>query len=156
MIDAGEPVGVLGDESQTHQTAPVLSEERGVAQVEMVDDHLLHPRHVTGVGVVGLLRRLVALAEADEVGGDHPEPGIDQWRDHLAVEVAPRRFAMHREHDRTVGRALVEIVDTQRAPWLVGVLIVHLDVVRRERIAGQVGESLVGGSQCLHRVLASR
>ncbi len=110
----------------------------------MVDDRRLHPGDVAGVGVVVLLARLVRLAEADEVGGDDPQAGCGEERDHLAVQVAPRRLTVHREHDRPVGGTLVEIVDPERATRFAGVLIVDLDVVRRERVVGEIDEAIIG------------
>ena len=47
---------------------------------------------------------------------------------------------MHREDDRAVGGSLVEIVDPQAA----AILVVDLDVVRRERVVGKIGEAIVG------------
>ena len=40
-------------------------------------------------------------------------PAPVEHRDHLAVEEAPRRLAVHEQHDRPVARALVEVVDAQ-------------------------------------------
>lgn len=50
---------VLRDGAQPDEPAPVLPEERGVAQIEVVDDRRLHPRDVSRVGVVRRLGRLV-------------------------------------------------------------------------------------------------
>lgn len=44
--------------------------------------------------VVRVLNRLVGTAEADEVGGDDPTAARQDHRDHLAVDVAPRRLTV--------------------------------------------------------------
>ena len=91
------------------------------------------------VGVVALLGRFVALAEADQVGCDYPQTGAGEQRNHLAVQVAPTRLTVHGQHDRTVGGTLVEVVDPQRA----AVEVIDLDVVWGKRITGKVNESFV-------------
>ena len=63
--DAREAVGVLADQAQADQTAPVLTHEREVAQVERVEQRGAHPLDVARVGVVGAFGRLVGAAEAD-------------------------------------------------------------------------------------------
>ena len=90
--------------------------------------------------------RLVGPPEPDEVGRDTPEAGLDEHRDHVAVQVAPRRLAVEQQHHRAVGRPLVEVVDAQRAALAVG----DVGVVRLEREVGQPGEPVVGRSQDLH------
>ena len=118
-----------------------------VAQVERVEQRGPHPLDVRRVRVVGARRRLVGAAEADQVGRDRAQPGGGEHRDHRAVEEAPRRLAVHEQHDRRVARALVEVVHAQRAVaagW-------DLDVVRRERETGQVGEAVVRGTDDVHR-----
>ena len=87
---------------------------------------------MTGVAVVGHLRRLVTTAEADEVGGDHPVTGGNQRRDHVAIEVAPRWLTVHQQHDGTVGPAFVQVVDPQRATVTIG----YFGVVRFKRVTG--------------------
>ena len=47
---------------------------------------------------------------------------------------------MHRQDNRPVSRALVEIVDAEGA----AVLVVDLDVVRCEGVAREISETLVG------------
>ena len=139
--------GCSATSAQADQAAPVLAEERHVVEVELVEQQAAHPLDVAGVGVVAALGRLVRAAEADQVGGDAPQSGVDQHRDHRPVEEAPRRLAVHEQHDRAVGRALVEVVHAQRAAVAVG----HLDVVRRERRSRAVRRSArrgCGGPSC--------
>src|SRR5215211_6624014 len=58
------------------------------------------------------LVRLVGAPRTEEVGNDHPIAGLDQRGDKVAVEVAPRRVAMH-QHDRgRVTRALVYVMES--------------------------------------------
>ena len=94
---------------------------------------------MTGVAVVGHLRRLVTTAEADEVGGDDAQARCGEERDHLAVQVAPRRLTVHAQNRSPIGRALVEVVDPQSA----AVEVIDLDVVWGKRITGKVNESFV-------------
>jgi hypothetical protein len=73
--DAGEALGVLADQAQADQPAPVLAHQRDVGQVEPVEEQLAHPLDVAGEGVVGALGRLVRSAEADQVGRHDLQPG---------------------------------------------------------------------------------
>ena len=61
--------GCSADEPQPDQAAPVLADQRDVAQVERVE-HRAHPVDVALVGVVLARGGLVGAAEADQVGGD--------------------------------------------------------------------------------------
>jgi hypothetical protein len=144
--------GVQRHQAQADQATPVLAEEGDAAQVEPVEQRLAHPLDVPGVGVVGLLRGLVAAADADQVGRDHPVPGLDQAGDHVAVQEAPRGLAVHQQHRRGVGRALVDVGDAEGA----AVAVVDLDVVRVERVTVEALEPIVGGAQCLHVVSPRR
>ena len=49
-----------------------------------------------------------------EVGRDDPQAGVDEHRHDVAVEVGPGRLAVQQQHDRAVGRTLVEVVHPQR------------------------------------------
>ena len=71
--DAGEPVGVLGDQPQPDQPAPVLADQGHLAQVEVVEGQLAGPLDVPGVGVVARRQRLVRPAEPDR--GPAPRTG---------------------------------------------------------------------------------
>ena len=116
-----EPIGVLADETQADEPAPVLADERHVAKVELIEERAPHPLDVPRVGVVGACRGLVGATEADQIGRDATQSGVDEHRDHLAVEETPRRFAVEQQHDVCVARSLVEIVDPERGPSLEGV-----------------------------------
>jgi hypothetical protein len=143
--DAGEAVRVLGHHAQPDQTAPVLSDQRRPR-------HLVLPQPGVQPGDLPLERvvlaggRLVGPAEADQVRREHAQPGAGEDRDHVPVQVAPRRLAVHAEHDRSVARALVDVVDPQRAAVSVG----NLGVVGLEGVAGQIPEPLVGRAMGLH------
>ena len=70
----GEPVGVLGDQAQPDQPAPVLADQRHVAQVEHVEAPARAPTRRAGRSVWSAGRgRLVRAAEADQVGRDGPQ-----------------------------------------------------------------------------------
>ncbi len=92
--DAVESVGVLGDETQADERAPVLPDERRVLQIDRVEPRG-HPVDMALIGVVVELGRLVAAAEADQIGGEHPMSRGCEDRDHLPVQVRPRRLAVH-------------------------------------------------------------
>jgi hypothetical protein len=105
--DAREALRVLGDQAQAEQPAPVLADQRHVGQVERVEQHRAEPLDVPRVRVVLDGGGLVGPAEADEVGHDAPEAGLDEHRHHPAVEVAPRRLAVQQQHRRA--GALVDV-----------------------------------------------
>ena len=147
-----EAIGVLGHQSQPDEAAPVLPDEGEVAQVELVEQGRAHPLDVPGIGVVVLRVGLVGATEADEVGGDGAEARVDEQRDHLAVEVAPRRLAVHEQDGGSVGPALVEVVDAEPPAFTV----VDLHVVRGEGKVGQRGEARVGCAECVHDCSSSR
>ena len=102
---AGEPVGMLGHQPQPDQPAPVLADQRHVAQVEVVEGELAHPLDVPRERVVRHRQRLVGPAEPDQVRRDAPDPGVGQHRDHVPVEERPRRLAVQQQRDRPVRAA---------------------------------------------------
>ena len=123
-----DAVGLLDGEAEADRPAPVLDDDREVAQVELLDE----PRDRAGVEVVGVVlaaERLVGAAEAEVVGRDRAGRR-DELGDDLAVEVRPGRLAVQQQDGRP--GALVEVVHAQA---------VLLDVVRREAVAGQVVEA---------------
>ncbi len=140
--DPGEAPLVLGRDTEPHETAPVLADERHGAEVE-----LLHPPRdpvdVALVGVVGAEGGLVRAPEAHEIRSEDAVTRGDEDRDHLPVEEAPGRLAVEEEHRRRGGRALVEVVDAEA---------IHGRVARCERELGKVREPLVRRAQELHRV----
>ena len=73
-------------------------------QVERAEERSSHPLHVRRVGVVAAFGRLVRATEPDEVGRNATQSGGRQHRDHFAVQEAPRRLAVHQEHDLAVAR----------------------------------------------------
>ena len=130
---AGEAISVLGDEAQPDQTAPVVTHEGDVTQLQLLDQ-AAHPVHVALIGVVFATHRLVGAAEADQVGSDHPVAGGGDDRHGAAVEVRPRGLAVEQQHRGCAGRPFVEVVDPHP---------VDLDVVWRERVGGKGGEALL-------------
>ena len=104
------------------------------------DEPLAHPIHVARERVVALCGGLVRAAEADEVGRDHAVPVRREAGDDLAIQVRPRRVAVHEHDRRRAARALVYVVHAQRG----AVLRLHLRVVRREGVAVELLEAGVG------------
>ncbi len=132
--DPFEPVGVLGGHPQPDQSAPVLREQRGGRQLDRIEEPL-HPGDVRGVGVGRSFGRFVGAAEPDEVGCDTAQPGVDQERDHAAVQVAPRGFAVQEQHRWAVGRTFVDVGDPEA---------VDVDVLRFVGEVVEPGETIVG------------
>jgi len=121
-----------------------------VAEVEPVEQGFAEPVDVALVGVQEAIRWLVGLAEADEVDGHAAVPGCHQRWDGVAVQVAPRRVAVHQQDRlagrlRRIARALVDVVHSQSGAPVVARL--DFDVVRRERVVDQIVESRVGRAQ---------
>jgi hypothetical protein len=98
----GEPVGVLRDQAEPDQPAPVLSDQRDVVQVQLVEGQRADPLDVPGVAVVGDACRLVGAPEADQVRGDRADPGIREHPDHVAVEERPARLTVQQQRHRPV------------------------------------------------------
>ena len=93
--EPADPVGALDREPEPDRPAPVLDDDGGVAQVELVGE----PRDRADVAVVGVVlepERLVRAAEAEVVGSDRPRRR-GQLRDDLPVEVRPGRLAVQEE-----------------------------------------------------------
>ena len=91
---------------------------------------------------------IVGATVAQQVRRDDPGGGFDEHGEHLAVEVAPARFAVEAEEDLL--RLRIAFVQVVTAQALVAVEVV--DVVGAERVVGQVRESILWGSECLgHR-----
>ena len=117
-------------------------------QVEPLDERD-QASPVETVGVHGVVHRLVAAPEAEEIGRHHPRTGPHEHRDHLAVQVRPRRLAVQtQEHPVRIGRPLVhaghpQTVETRQV----------VDVPRLERKAAEVLEPVVGGADHLQRCL---
>ena len=126
---------MLGHQPQADEPTPVLADKGQAGEVEPVEERFAHPVDVALVRVLGAGRRLVGPTETHQIRGDAPEAGLDDDRDHLAVQVAPRRFAVHQQ-DRLTARApaFVHVLDSQAVarPVTSG----NLDVVRLERVAG--------------------
>ena len=98
------------------------------------------------VGVILDPAGLVGAAEADQVGREHAVSGVSQRRNHRAVQVAPGGLAVQQHDRRAICRTLVQEVHAQRR----SIACRHVYVVRYERIAFQVFESGVRGSQHIH------
>ena len=137
---------VFGHEPQANHAAPVLAEVGDVGEIKVVEQGVGHPCHVTRVAVVGDFSWLVGASKSHEVWSHYAVTSGDQQGNHVAIQERPRWLAMHQQHWGCVGRTFVDVMHSQRAT----VAVVDLEVVRLERIVGQVGKSFVGGAKCLH------
>ena len=117
-----------------------MADERRLAQIDG-REQALHPIDVTLVRVVLTLHRLVRAAEADEIGRDRAESCGGEDRDHLAIQVRPRRLAVEAEDRRCRRRSLVDVVDAETA---------DLRVVRLEGISREIGEPRIGRAKIFH------
>jgi hypothetical protein len=106
---ASESLRVLAHQPQSGQAAPVLGEERNVGQIQQVEQQLAKPLDVPCVGVLMALTRFVRPTKPDQVRGDDAVPGAHQTRNHEAVQVRPRWFAVQQHRDLPVARPFVEI-----------------------------------------------
>ena len=116
---------MLGDESEPDEPAPVLADEGDLAEVETLE-HGTHPVDVALVGVVVGRGRFVGAAEADEIGCHSAATCRGKERDHLPVEIRPRRLTVQEEDGWGGLRSLVEVVDAEA---------VDLEIVRAEGVA---------------------
>src|SRR5438132_11086522 len=105
---AGEPVALLRYQPQADQSAPILAEESDVAEIERAQEGA-HPIEMSLIGVVRAARWFVAAAEAGHVGSDGAQARGGKHRDHLPVEVAPRRLAVEEQDRRPL--ALVDVME---------------------------------------------
>jgi hypothetical protein len=140
--DAREAVGVLGDEAQSDEPAPVLPHEHDVAQAQPLEERLPGPRDVPGVAVRGHGGGFVGAAEADQIGRDGADPGRGQHLDHPPVEEPPGRLPVQQGDDRAVGRACLDVRHPQPAVDLHGPGLVP--EVR------EIGEPAIGGPEHVH------
>ncbi len=133
-----DPIRPLDGEPEADRAAPVVHDHGRLGEVELVDEPL--DRVVVQVVRVVLdARRLVRAAEPVVVGRDHATHRGER-RDQLPVQERPGRLAVEQEDRRAL--ALVDEVHPQP---------VLLEVVRREVVAGEVLEPLVGRAVGLHR-----
>jgi len=140
-----EAVGVLGGHAQTDQSAPVLANQGRAAHV-VRSKPSGEPFDLAVVAVVLALRRLVRAAEADQVRGEHAQTVRREHRDHLPVEIAPRRLPVHADHDGPAAWTGVDVVDAERAPLAVG----NVGVMGFVGETRQVRKAFVGCAQELH------
>ena len=94
--------------AQPDEAAPVLTEQVDVGQAQLLDEGL-EPLVVTQIAVGLDLGGLVGPAHPEVVHGDHPVAGIGEHRDHVPVQVGPRRLAVEEQHDLAVGGTLVHV-----------------------------------------------
>ena len=135
--EPGDAIRALDREPQSDRPAPVLDDDGGIAQVELVGE-ALDRRKVEVVGVVLDPGRLVRAPEPEVVGRDGAS-GTRDGRDHLAIQERPGRLAVQEQH--RIARALVDVVHPQP---------VLLDVVRLEVVAREPDELLIGRAVDLH------
>ena len=102
-------VGTVGAEVARHLAAAHREADEGdVAQVEPVD----HRCEVAGEGVVVVGRgvaRLVALAEAAAVVGDHPVAGIGEGGQLARPGLTAERPAVHEDDGAAVAAAVLDV-----------------------------------------------
>lgn len=131
---AAEAVGHRHRQCQADQPAPILTDQRDVRQVQCL--YQVEQRVAVKVETVrGLVHRLVRTAEADQVGCDYPA-GRGEYRDHLAIEVGPRRLAVQAQEHGASPRPFIDEMHPQSCD--------AGQIMRIERIAGQIGETVVG------------
>jgi hypothetical protein len=94
------------------------------------------------IGILFAFRRFVGTPEADQVGGQHPIPGLGKNENHLAIEITPTGLAVQTQDDGTVPGTLIHKVDPQGAE----IRIFDRLVVGLEGITGQVDESGIWGA----------
>ena len=126
-------IGFSATTPQPNETAPVLAEERALLQAEPLNERG-HRIDVKFVRMHGAIDRLVRTAKANKIGRDCAQARCGQQRDHLAIEVAPGRLAVQQQHDLTIARAFVQIVNA---------VIDHILVVRLECEFRKAGKSFV-------------
>ncbi len=105
-----DPLGVLDGQSQADRAAPVVHDDRGVAQVERLEQR----RHGVDVAVIGVpldIDRLIGAPEAGQVGGQAAKAGVADGRDDLAPQKRPGGLAVQEQDRRPV--ALVEVGQAQ-------------------------------------------
>ena len=133
-----EPLGHADDLRETGRSAPVLREQRDVAEVERLDQSLRFAVWRAMSYQAGS-RDLVASPEPDVIGRDAAEPGVSHRRDDVPVEVAPRRHPVDHERDGRIPGSLVDVVHPEP---------VDVEVVGIER---KVGESCEVVVRCPHK-----
>ena len=96
--EPGDAIRLLDGDPQADRPAPVLDDDRQVAEVELLDEPPDRVR-MPVEGVVLHAERLVGAAEAEVVGRDRAG-GRRQLRDELAIQVRPRGLAVEEKHRR--------------------------------------------------------
>jgi len=84
---------------------PVLADQVTRAEVEPVDEEFADPFDMAGEGVLGRGVGLSERPKPNQVGGDDPQSGAGQNRDHVPVEVAPGRLPVEQDHRGSLSRA---------------------------------------------------
>ena len=132
----------LHGQRQAQDATPILHHQHHVVQVQplhQLQQHLAVPVKAVGTFLLGL----VALAKADQVGGNDAVAGLHKDRQHVPVQVAPGRVAVQAQPgDGRIARAFVEVV---QAPTRQRGQVAH--VVRCPGVAGQAGKARLGRAQ---------
>jgi hypothetical protein len=62
----------------------------------------------------------VGLSETDEVRHDDAVTCVEQYRDHLAIEITPGRLSVEQQHWSSVTRSFIEVMHPQMSTLGVG------------------------------------
>src|SRR5439155_26343634 len=104
--DSSKSVLPLGRHAEPDRTAPVLDDDRGLAKIQRLDERCDRSR-MKVVRVIRYLQRLVGASETEVIRCDDAK-GRCKQRDHLPVQVRPRRLAV-KQQDR-VAMSLIDVM----------------------------------------------
>ena len=88
-------------------------------QIQNVESQRPHPLDVAPIAVVFAPGRLVGTTEPDQIGADDAMPGGHHYRNHLAVQIRPRRLAMQHQNGIGAVRSVFHPGDLQRTALIV-------------------------------------
>ena len=136
---------VIHHQTQADQTTPVLTEKSDAGKI-ICFQPIAHPLNLTLITVIFSCRRFIGSAITHHVRSDHAHARSGQMGNDVPIQITPNRLAVHTQHDRTLYRALVQMMN----PKVSAVVCLYGGVMRREWIIDQTFKALVRGSQYLH------